>query len=80
MLNQPKQVIFSRIFNPGDYKIENTLDNIKIVIHAQNGELISIYVDPKVIALKFAADITAAAAAKNIDDLKLIERELKAVS
>lgn len=79
MLNQPKLIIYSRIFNPCDYKIGNTATHIKIVVHAQNGELVELYISNEV-SVQLAADIITAALTKNKGDLNLIKQDLTALN
>ena len=75
MAEQPKLSIFSRIANPCDYVLENTADHIKIVVHAQNGELIPIYVSLKV-AIQFAADVITTTLERNKGDIDKIKQDL----
>jgi hypothetical protein len=75
MPEQPKLSIYSRIANPGDYRIENSPDHVKIAMHAQNGELITVYVSNKV-SMQFAADVITATLTKNKGDLDAINKDL----
>jgi hypothetical protein len=79
MSNQPKISIYSRIQNPDDYKIQNTKEHTKGILHDQTGESIELFI-PHEVTIQFAADIITAALTKNKGDLDLIRQDLEVLN